>query len=104
MAASFRRGAVIYQKQFTIGSMALLLLASAVLGADHQGVVRIGEVPVPGASVQATQGTKALRRSVDLCLLALARVLASADPRDQRSWQTLIQEWSDVTALLLEER
>jgi trimeric autotransporter adhesin len=62
---SFQRGAVIHQKRFTIETFVLLLLASTVLGADQQGVVRIGEVPVPGAAVQATQGTKTLRTITD---------------------------------------
>jgi hypothetical protein len=57
---------LIYPKQFTIGSLVLTLLTSAVLGADHQGIVRIGEVPVPGASVQATQGTKVLQTVTDV--------------------------------------
>ncbi len=42
------------------------LLAAPVLAAsDHQGVVRVGEVPAPGASVEASQGEKTVRAVTD---------------------------------------
>jgi len=50
------------------------------------------------------ESSKSLRRSLDLLLLSLARVLASADQRDRESWNRLVTSWSDAAALLLEER
>jgi hypothetical protein len=44
----------------------MLMLAVSVLAAsDHRGQVRFGEVPVQGASVQATQGDKTVRALTD---------------------------------------
>jgi hypothetical protein len=42
-----------------------LLMVSALAASDHQGVVRTGEVPVPGASVQAVRGEKAIQAITD---------------------------------------
>jgi trimeric autotransporter adhesin len=39
-------------------SATCVLMASVLSASDHQGLVRIGEVPVPGASIKATQGDK----------------------------------------------
>src|SRR5262245_59183082 len=42
-----------------------LATISALAASDHQGVVRTGEVPVPGASIQAVRGEKAIRVITD---------------------------------------
>src|SRR5213596_3522084 len=52
--------------QFAIGLCAIVLVATPVLMAsDHQGLVRVGEVPVPGASVKAIQGEKTVQAVTD---------------------------------------
>jgi len=47
----------------TLGVLILLLCvaASAAVAAEHHGQVRFGQVPIPGAIVQAKQGDKTLR-------------------------------------------
>ena len=55
-------------------------------------------------AVVAREGSKPVRQTMDLVLLSLARVLASADSKDRESWNRLIDSWSDATAMLLEER
>jgi hypothetical protein len=55
-------------------------------------------------AVVVQEGSKPLRQTMDLFLLSLARVLASADSDDRESWNRLIESWSDATAMLLEER
>jgi len=52
-----------------LGSLFIIvnaLIASVILGAfDHQGQVRFGELPAPGAVVQATQADKTFRTLTD---------------------------------------
>lgn len=43
----------------------VLLVASFLAASEHKGVVRFGEVPVPGASVLAKQGDKAVQAMTD---------------------------------------
>src|SRR5262245_10316217 len=53
-------------RQLAVGLFAMAVLATSVLiGSDHQGLVRVGEVPVPGASVKAIQGEKTLHVVTD---------------------------------------
>jgi hypothetical protein len=52
----------------------------------------------------AKAAPRALRQSLDLTLLALARALLSAGSDDRESWRRLIDSWSNAAALLLEER
>src|SRR5262245_63707978 len=44
---------------------AVCLVAISAVASDHQGVVRTGEVPVPGASIQAVRGTKPIQALTD---------------------------------------
>ena len=50
---------------FIVGSSVLALAVSLVAASDHRGQVRFGDVPVHGASVQATQGDKTIRALTD---------------------------------------
>jgi hypothetical protein len=53
-------------RQYLAGLTAILVFAASVASAaEHRGQVRFGEVPVPGASVQATQGDKTVRVVTD---------------------------------------
>jgi hypothetical protein len=49
--------------KYWVGLLAMVSLAGSMLAAssEHRGEVRFGEVPIPGAVVQATQGDKTLR-------------------------------------------
>src|SRR5581483_2274249 len=46
-------------------SSMVLVVTSVLMATDHQGLVRVGEVPIPGASVQAMQDGKTFRVVTD---------------------------------------
>jgi hypothetical protein len=53
-------------RQYLAGFSAILVFGASVLAAaEHRGQVRFGEVPVPGASVQAKQGDKTFQAVTD---------------------------------------
>jgi carboxypeptidase family protein len=51
--------------RYALGLPLIFVLAASVTASEHRGKVRFGEVPVPGASVLATQGDKTLRVMTD---------------------------------------
>ena len=54
-----------YIRPCLIGLAAILSLANFASASEHRGEVRVGAVPVPGASVRATQGDQSLRVQTD---------------------------------------
>ena len=113
-----RQGRRRHIKQAAIFAL-LLALASPLAAAEHRGVVKFGGLPVPGATVTASQGDKKLSAVTDeqgvysfpnlsdglwnievdmLCFQTIKREIAVAPDSPSPEWDLQLQSFDEIKA------